>query len=43
MVRIQTEFMESLVNTFGEQTKSPADAYTKTAAEAMKNPLSGMS
>jgi hypothetical protein len=43
MVRIQTEFMESLVNTFGEQTKSLADAYTKTATEAMKNPLSGMS
>jgi hypothetical protein len=43
MVRIKTEFMESLVNAFGEQTKSLADAYTKTAAEAMKNPLSGMS
>jgi hypothetical protein len=43
MVRIQTEFMQSLVNTFGERTKSLADAYTKTAAEAMKNPLSGMS
>ena len=43
MVRIQTEFMQSLVNTFGEQTKSLADAYTKTAADLVNKPLAGIS
>jgi len=43
MVRIQTEFMQSLANAFGEQTRGLAEAYTKTAADAAKNPLSGMS
>jgi hypothetical protein len=42
MVRIQTEFMQSLVNAFGEQTKSLAEAYTKTAGDAVKKPLTGM-
>jgi hypothetical protein len=43
MVRIQTEFMQSLVNTFGEQTKSLAEAYTKTAADLVNKPLAGIS
>ena len=41
MVRIQTEFMQSLVNTFGEQTKLLAEAYTKTAADVAKKPFTG--
>ena len=43
MVRIQAEFMQSLVNAFGEQTNSLAEAYTKTAADTLKKPISGMS
>ena len=43
MVRIQTEFMQSLMNAFGEQTKSLTDAYNKTAADTVKRPLTGMS
>lgn len=43
MVQIQTEFMQSLVNAFGEQTKSLTEAYTKAAADAAKKPLLGMS
>jgi hypothetical protein len=43
MVRIQTEFMQSLVKAFGEQTKSLTEAYTKTAADTVKRPLTGMS
>jgi hypothetical protein len=43
MVRIQTEFMQSLVNAFGEQTRSLGEAYTKAASDAVKKPLAGMS
>ena len=43
MVRIQTEFMQSLVNAFGEQTKSLAEAYTQTTADTVKRPFTGMS
>ena len=43
MVRIQAEFMQSLVNAVGEQTKTLAEAYTKTAADIAKKPFSGMS
>jgi hypothetical protein len=43
MVSIQTEFMQSLVNAFGEQTKTLAEAYTKTATDVAKKPFSGMS
>jgi hypothetical protein len=31
MLSIQTEYMQTLANVFGEQTKSLTDAYTKTA------------
>jgi hypothetical protein len=43
MARLQAEFMQSLVNAVGEQTKILAEAYTKTAANVAKNPLPGMS
>ena len=43
MVRIQAEFTQSLTSAFGEQTKSPTEAYTKTAADTLKKPISGMS
>jgi hypothetical protein len=43
MVRIQTEFTQSLTSAFGEQTKSLTEAYTKTAADTLKKPISGMS
>ncbi len=43
MVRIQTEFMQSLVNAMGEQTKTLAEAYTKTVADVAKKPLQGVS
>ena len=43
MVRIQAEFMQSLVNAVGEQTKLLAEAYTKTAADVAKRPIPGMS
>jgi hypothetical protein len=43
MVRIQTEFMQSLVNGFVEQTKSLTEAYTQAAADIVKKPLAGMS
>jgi hypothetical protein len=43
MVRIHTEFMQSLVNAMGEQTRALAEAYTKTAADLTKNPLPSMS
>ena len=42
MVLIQTEFMQSLVNAFGEQTRSLGEAYTKGASDAVKKPLAGM-
>jgi tRNA(Leu) C34 or U34 (ribose-2'-O)-methylase TrmL len=34
--RIQTEFMQTQWNSFGEQAKSLGEAYTKAAAAAMK-------
>ena len=43
VVRIQTEFMQSLVSAMGDQTKELADACTKTAAGLTKNPFVGMS
>ena len=43
MVRIQAELMQSLVNAVGEQTKTLAEAYTKTAADVGKKPFPGMS
>ena len=43
MVGIQAEFMQSLVNAVGEQAKTLAEAYTKTAADIAKKPLTGMS
>jgi hypothetical protein len=43
MARIQTEFMQSMVNAFGEQTRSLAEAYTKAASDVVKKPLTGMS
>jgi hypothetical protein len=39
---VQTEFMQSLVNAMGEQTRALAEAYTKTAAD-LTNPFAGMS
>ena len=43
MVRIQDEFMQSLVNAVGEQMKTLAEAYTKTAVDVAKKPFPGMS
>ena len=43
MTQIQIEFMQSMVNAFGEQTKSLAEAYTKAAEDVAKKPLTGMS
>ena len=43
MVRIQADFMQSMMNAAGEQTGSLAEAYTKTAADTAKKPVSGMS
>jgi len=43
MVQIQTEFMQSLVNAMGEQTRALTEAYTKTAADLTKNRLASMS
>jgi hypothetical protein len=43
MVTLQTEFMQTLVNAVGEQTKALTDAYTKTAADVAKKPFPGMS
>ncbi len=43
MVRIQTEFMQSVVNAMGEQTKDLTEAYTKAAADIAKKPFPSMS
>ncbi len=43
MVRVQTEFMQSIVNAMGDQTTALTEAYTKTVADLTKNPLAGMS
>ena len=36
VVRIQTEFMQTQFNAFGEQTKSLGEAFTKAATGAVK-------
>jgi hypothetical protein len=41
IVRIQTEFIQSLANAFGEQTKTLTEEFTKTAADVLKKPLGG--
>jgi hypothetical protein len=43
MVRIQTEFMQSLLNAMGEQTKELTETYAKTAADIATKPFAGMS
>jgi hypothetical protein len=39
VVKIQTEFMETQMNSFNEQTKILSEIYTKAAEDAMKTPL----
>jgi len=39
VIRIQTEFMQTQFNAFGEQTKSLGEAFTKAATEAVKTPF----
>lgn len=39
MVRIQSEFMQTLLKAFGEQAKSLGEAYTKTATATAKTPF----
>jgi hypothetical protein len=36
VIRIQTEFVHTQFNAFGEQTKSLAETFTKAATEAVK-------
>jgi phasin family protein len=43
MVRIQTEFMQSLVKAMSEQTKELTEAYTKTASDIAKKPFPSIS
>ena len=43
MVRIQTEFMQSLVKAMSEQTKELTEAYTKTASDIVKRPFPSIS
>jgi hypothetical protein len=43
IVRIQTEFVKTLTNAFGEQTTGLAEACTKAASDVLKTPLSGVS
>jgi hypothetical protein len=38
-VRIQTEFVQTQMNAFGEQTKSVSDEFTKAATDAVKMPF----
>ncbi len=38
VVKIQTEFMETQMNSFNEQTKVLSEIYSKAAEDAMKNP-----
>jgi hypothetical protein len=38
VVKIQTEFMETQMNSFNEQAKILGEIYTKAAAETMKAP-----
>jgi hypothetical protein len=39
VVKIQTEFMETRMNSFNEQAKILGEIYTKAAEDAMKAPL----
>ncbi len=39
VMRIQTDFMQSQFNTFGEQAKGLGEAYSKTAADAVNKPF----
>ena len=39
IVRIQTEFMETQMNSFNEQTKILGETYTNAAKDAMKTPF----
>ena len=39
MVPIQTEFMQSLLTSFGEQIKTLGETYTKAATEVLNAPL----
>jgi hypothetical protein len=39
VVKIQTEFMETQMNSFNKQAKVLSEIYTKAAEDAMKTPL----
>ncbi len=39
IIRIQTEYMQAQFQTFGEQTKSLTEEFTKMTAGLVKNPL----
>ena len=39
VVKIQTEFMQTQMNSFNEQAKILGEVYAKAAADAMKTPL----
>ena len=39
VVKIQTEFMETQMNSFNEQAKVLSEIYTKAAEDAMKTPF----
>jgi hypothetical protein len=39
IVRLQTEFMQTQMNSFGEQTKSVSEAFTKAASGPAKMPF----
>jgi hypothetical protein len=41
VVKIQTEFMETQMNSFNEQAKVLGEMYGKAAADAMKTPFGG--
>jgi len=38
-IQIQTEFMQTQFNAFGEQAKSLGEAFTKAATDAVKTPF----
>jgi hypothetical protein len=40
VVKIQTEFMSTQLNSFNQQAKSIGELYTKVAADAVKSPFS---
>ena len=39
VVKLQTEFMRTQMNSFNEQSKVLSETYTKAAEDAMKNPF----